>query len=186
MKHFYPTLFVIVVLSLFTFACGETDSVSYDTEYQSVTPTYPNGTDLDVSGGNGGGSTGGSTGGDGSTGGSTGGDTGGSTGGEGTGGGTGEPNFNPEVMLRTVGGKYCSWVTAGYDSLCARVEADIEDPNARSICWGSNKHGMSAVPKFEKNDPRFGQVDSDEWNCFNRHQQYLSTNQKMSASVEQS
>ena len=154
---------------MFLLSCSEDASVTTDTvTYQAVEPTYPNGTDLNV-GGDGDGSTdGGSTGGDtggttgGTTGGSTGGDTGGSTGGEGTGGGTGtDPNFNPDVMLKVTGGKYCSWVAAGYDSLCARVEADIEDPNARTICWGSDKHGMSAVPKYEKNDPRFGQVDSD-------------------------
>ena len=82
MKKFLPFLIVISMMA-FLFACNEEGSVAYDsTPYQSVTPTYTGGGDESV-------------------------DVGG-----GTNGGTPDPDFDADVQLKVVSGKYCSWTSA--------------------------------------------------------------------------
>ena len=152
MKKFLPFLIVISVMAFLIVSCNEESSVTYDTvPYQQVTPTYPEGDNVNVGGGTD----------TGSTGGTDGGTTGGSTGGGDTGGSTGtDPDFDPTVMLKVISGKYCTWSAASENSLCIRTEADIEDPNAKTICWGSPANGIPVVPRFEKNDSRYGSTSA--------------------------
>ena len=127
MKKFLPYLIVISIVT-FLISCNESGSVSYDsTPYQSVTPTYPNGDNVNVGGG--------------------------------TDGGT-DNGFDPDVQLKVVSGKYCSWAAASENSLCIRTEADIEDPNAKTICWGEMARGIPVVPRFDKNDSRYGSTSA--------------------------
>ena len=158
MKSFH-IFFVMSVLIAFVYGCNPDEGqVSTDTTtYKEITPTYPNGDEVDVNpdGGETGGDTGGTDGGTdgGETGGTDGGETGGTDGGE-----TVEtnPDYDPDVMLKIVGAKYCSWTAASQNALCIRTEEDIEDPNAKTICWGELARGIPAVPRFEKDDSRYG------------------------------
>ena len=142
MKKFFFLAAFIAGFTLILASCTEDSPTTSEVAYNEITPFYPDG------GGSGGGgetTTGGSTGGEG-----TGGSTGGSTG--------GDPEItDPEVILMVKHGKYCSWATAGQDSVCARTEKEIADPNAKTYCWGSDYYGFTAVPRFEKDDSRYGQ-----------------------------
>ena len=135
MKKILPFLIVIGMAIAFLYACGETDSVTYDTTpVQTITPTYPNGTDINV-GGSGEGTTGGTT--------------------DPTDNGSGGDDGVDILNLLTVG-KACNFIGMSKDAMCLRQESSLNSADSKTYCYGYNGNGILANPVFEKNDLRFG------------------------------